>query len=119
MNRTQRTISAAALAVTMTIGGASVALAGNGDDTPTPDRQARIAAICDDPDAAIATITQHATRLGERISTLEERRTTAAAEGRTKLVERLDKRVARLQQVLDRVNARLAAAPTWIAEHCS
>ena len=118
MNITKRSlVTTAALALTLTVGGSTAALAGNGDDQAG--RAERIAAICADPDAAIAKITEHQAGLTERIADLREIRTTADAAGRPKLVARIDKRIERLENRLERTTMRLANAPEWIAEHCS
>lgn len=117
MNITKHTLSAAALTVTLTIGGASVALAGNNEGGA--DREAKIAQICADPDAALAKLTQWQSKVSERIAKLTEFRTKATDAGRTKLVAKIDRRIAKLQTVLERITARIDQAPTWIAENCS
>lgn len=120
MNITKYSLGAAALAITLTIGGASVAMAGNGDGSGSKaGRDALIAKICENPDAAVAKITQRQTHVTERIAKLTELRTTANDAGHTKVVARLDQRIERLTKVLNRVTSRLDKAPAWIAEHCS
>ncbi|MEO6126271.1 MAG: hypothetical protein ABIR32_21435 [Ilumatobacteraceae bacterium] len=120
MNITKRTIGAAALAITLTVGGATAALAGsNNDGSAGVGRQARIAKICADPDTAIAKLTEHQTKLTDRIAELQLLRSKAESAGHTKLVARLDKRIDTLQQRLDKTTERIAGAPAWIVEHCS
>lgn len=119
-NLTKRSLGAAALAVTLTIGGATAALAGNADDgSGHADREARIAQICADPDAAIAKLTEHQTKLTDRIADLQALRARADEAGRPKLVARIDKRIGKLETRLDTTTSRIADAPAWIAEHCS
>ncbi len=117
MNITKHTLGAAALTLTLTIGGASVALAG--DNEGGADREAKIAQICADPDAAIAKLTERQTKVSERIAKLTELRTKATEAGRTKLVTKIERRLDRLQTALDRIAIRIDKAPTWIAENCS
>ena len=58
------------------------------------------------------------TRINERIATLTDRRATAVSAGHTKIVARIDARLARLHKLLDRVTTRATQLPVWVAAHC-
>ena len=116
------TMAAVAVAVTVAVTGTTAAFAagdGDGRGTDRGDRAARIAAICADPDAAMARLEARRLGLDGRIAALTEWRATADASGWTRLVTGIDSRIDRLQTRLDRTSDRLTAAPDWIAEHCS
>jgi len=119
MNITTRTLGVAALAITLTAGGASAAFAGNSDDgSGKVDREARIAQICADPDAALVKLTERQAKLADRIADLQALRSSADQADHPKAVARIDKRIETLQKRLERTTDRIASTPEWIAEHC-
>jgi len=123
MNITRKSIQvlgASAAVVTLTFAGASAALAGDDADGGShPGREARIAKVCENPEQAIAKLTERQTKVNERIAKLTEMRTKASDAGRPELVAKIDGRLERLRQRLAKLTDRLAKAPDWIAEHCS
>ena len=58
-------------------------------------------------------------RIATRVATLTEKRAAAEAAGQTDVVARIDKHLARLAKLSDRIDARLAKFQTWAAENCS
>ena len=117
----KHTISTAALTTALLIGGGAAAFAG-GDGGGSGNGNGNgggVAALCAHQDDIIPHLTQRQTHLTERITKLTTLQTKASGHGRTKLAERIGKRITRVQSELDQVNKRLADAPAWIAEHCS
>lgn len=57
-------------------------------------------------------------RIADRIATLQERRTEAEAAGHTDRVANIDRRIARLQHLSDRITQRLAKYEAWVAANC-
>ena len=115
----KHTISATALTTALLLGGGAAAFASGGDSGSGTGSDARTTLLCAHQDQIIPHLTHRQTRLTERIAKLTELQTKATEKGRTKLAERIGKRINHLQAELDRVTHRIAAAPTWIAEHCS
>jgi hypothetical protein len=66
--------------------------------------------------ARVATAKQ---RIADRKAKLEARRVTAVANGNTQAVTRIDQRLARLQKISDRIDARYARYQKWVAANCS
>lgn len=114
------TISAIALTAAITLGGTAAAFAGTdgGGDGLTA-KADKIAAICDHRDEIVPRLTERQTNVTERIARLTELHTKATDAARTKAADRIAKRITALQAKLDKIDTRLAAAPAWIAEHCS
>lgn len=116
------TISAIALTAAITLGGTAAAFAGTdgggGSDGSTA-KADRIAAICDHRDEIVPRLTERQTNVTERIARLTELQTKATAASRTKVADRIAKRITALQAKLDTIDTRITKAPAWIAEHCS
>ena len=114
------TISAIALTAAITLGGTAAAFAGtDGDGSDSTAKADRIAAICDHRDEIVPRLTERQTNVTERIARLTELQTKATAASRTKVADRIAKRIAALQAKLDKIDTRITKAPAWIAEHCS
>ena len=58
-------------------------------------------------------------RIADRVAALTEKRAAAEAAGETEKVARIDKRLARLAKLSDRIETRLAKFQTWAAENCT
>jgi hypothetical protein len=109
-------VSGAALAGILTIGAtASAAGPTGGAEGVTHDRAEY---ICNHQSEITDRLANAETRINERIATLTERRAQADEAGHTKVVARIDKRLARLNNMLDRVTTRATQLPVWVAAHC-
>lgn len=73
---------------------------------------------CDRVDEVQARVAEIQARIADRIPTLQERRAEAEANGRTDLVENIDRRIARLEKVSTRLAERIAKVETWAATNC-
>ena len=121
MNITSK-IGATAIAMLITIGGASTAFAtgsSNGGPDGTNEQRPKVAQLCAHKDEIVAKLTERQTNLTKRIAKLTELSTKATDAGHADRAEKINKRIARLQSDLDRVTKRLAAAPAFIAAHCA
>lgn len=114
----KHTISATALTAALLLGGGAAAFA-SGDGGSGTGGAAGTSVLCAHQDQIIPHLTHRQTRLTERIAKLTELQSKATDKSRTKLAERIGKRIHHLQAELDRVNHRIATAPAWIAKHCS
>jgi len=74
---------------------------------------------CDKVDDVKARAAEIQQRISERISVLQERRAEAETNGDTDTVDRIDRRLARLENVSTRITERLAKVDTWAAAHCA
>lgn len=108
-------IAGTALAGTLALGGSAFASSADTSGTPSPERIAKICARADDIDARI----EHAkTRIADRIATLQEHRAKAETAGHDKVVERIDRRIQRLQKLNDTIAAKEAKFDTFVSNHC-
>ena len=57
-------------------------------------------------------------KISERVIALQAKRSEAETAGDTAKVERIDRRLARLEKVSARIDERLAKFSTWVAENC-
>jgi hypothetical protein len=121
MNITQKvitSISGVALAGVLTFG-ATASAADPGDDDGTGNgNHPRAEYICNHQSEISARLAKAKTRIEERITKLTERRAEAVEAGNTDAVARIDKRVERLNRLLDRVTKRATQLPVWVAAHC-
>jgi hypothetical protein len=74
---------------------------------------------CAKQDVIAAKVATAKQRIADRKAKLEARRATALANGHTKIVARIDQRLAHLQKLSDRIDARYARYTTWVAANCS
>ena len=74
---------------------------------------------CNNQDEIAAKAAAAKERIATRVATLTEKRAAAVAAGDTEAVARIDKHLARLAKLSDRIDARLAKFQTWAAENCS
>ncbi len=58
-------------------------------------------------------------RISERVPVLQERRAEAETNGDTEKVERIDRRLARLEKASARIIERLSKVETWAAANCA
>lgn len=118
MNITKRviiTVSGAALAGVLTIGVSASAAGPNGGTGGA--RHQRAEYVCNHQSEISDRLAKAETRIEERIAKLTERR-AQAVEAKTDAVARIDKRLERLNNLLDRVTKRATQLPTWVAAHC-
>jgi hypothetical protein len=119
MNTTKKiliSVSGAALAGVLTIGAtASAADPVGGTGSVRPDRAEY---ICNHQTEIGDRLAKIEARINERIATLTDRRAQADQAGHTRVVARIDRRLERLHKLLDRVTARAAQLPVWVAAHC-
>ena len=73
---------------------------------------------CDKVDEVQARAAEIQARIAERVTSLEERRAEAEANGESDRVERIDRRLARLDKVSTRLTERLDKVETWAAANC-
>jgi hypothetical protein len=126
MNVSKKIVATAAgllAAGTFAVGIASAA----GTDTAVPTtptsqpHHAKLTAAekCAKQDEIAARFAKVKQRIADRKAKLEARRATAVAKGNTKIVARIDQRLAHLQQHSDRIDARYARYTKWVAANCS
>lgn len=124
MNISKKVIAAAAgllAAGTFAVGVASAA----GTDTTVPnDTPTQLPAKltpaekCAKQDEIAARVAHAKQRIADRVAKLQARRAEALAKGHTKVVARIDHRLARLQKISDRIDARYARYQAWVAANC-
>ncbi|HQZ35284.1 MAG TPA: hypothetical protein PK020_12735 [Ilumatobacteraceae bacterium] len=73
---------------------------------------------CDKVDDVEARAADAQGRIADRVVALQERRAAAEANGETDRVERLDRRLARLDKISTRLTERLAKVEAWAAANC-
>jgi len=117
MNRTLRNsliggLTALTLAGSVGIGSAA---AEDGDGSGGP---RRAAAICNNLDEITSWLNARIAEVQHRIGYFTDMKARAEAAGRTQIVERLDKAIARLTDLLGRLQSRLARLEEWAATHC-
>ena len=100
-----------------------MAFAGGGDDGDGGGRHHRprftTEQKCEHQDEVATRAAAAKQRIADRIATLTEKRAAAEAAGETEKVARIDKHLARLAKLSDRIDTRLAKFQTWAAENCS
>ena len=119
---TKYSIGVTSILLAGTLGLGTMAFAGEGDGStgggrPRPrltDEQK-----CDNQDEIASKAAAAQERIAARVATLTEKRAAAEAAGQTDVVARIDKHLARLAKLSDRIDARLAKFQTWVAENCS
>ena len=119
--RTKYSIGIASIVLAGTLGLGTMAFASEGDDGTGGGRRPRFTdeQKCDHQDEIAAKAAAAQERIAARNATLTEKRATAEAAGDTTLVARIDKHLARLEKLSDRIDTRLAKFQTWAAENCS
>jgi len=101
--------------------GAIASATGNGDGGGNGNGRKHLttAEKCDKVDDVQARAGDIQQRINERIPVLQERRAEAEANGDTAKVERIDRRLARLEKASTRITERLAKVETWAAANCA
>jgi hypothetical protein len=74
---------------------------------------------CERHDEIVARADEVQQKIADRVVALQERRATADAAGDTEAVARIDRRLARMEQLSTKITARLAKFETWTIEHCT
>ncbi len=119
---TKYSIGITSIVLAGTLGLGTMAVAAGGDDgtgggrhRPHLTKEEK----CNNQDEIAAKAASAKERITGRIATLTEKRAAAEAAGDTELVARIDKHLARLAKLSDRIDTRLAKFQTWAAENCS
>lgn len=58
-------------------------------------------------------------RINERITALQTKRAEAEAAGKTEKVTKIDARIAKLNQLLEKITSKLARYEIWVTANCS
>lgn len=74
---------------------------------------------CDKIDDVEARVAEIQAKISERTTSLQEQRSEAEANGRGVRVERIDRRLERLEQFSTRLSERLTKVETWAATNCA
>lgn len=103
--------------------GAVASATGNGDGDGNGNGRRHLphltaAEKCDKSDEIETRAAEIQQKLSERVTALQAKRSEAATAGDTAKVERIDRRLARLEKVSTRIDERLATFSTWVAENC-
>lgn len=121
--RTKYSIGITSIVLAGTLGLGTMAFASEGDDGTGGGRRNHPRFTdeqkCDHQDEIVAKAAAAQERIAARIETLTEKRAAAEEAGDTTLVARIDKHLARLAKLSDRIDTRLAKFQTWAAENCS
>lgn len=120
--RTKYSIGITSIVLAGTLGLGTMAFAAGGDDGAGGGRNhPRLTdeQKCNGQDEVVAKAAAAKERSAARVATLTEKRAAAEAAGNTKLVARIDKHLARLAKLSDRIDTRVAKFQTWVAENCS
>jgi len=120
---TKYTIGITSIVLAGTLGLGTMAFAGGSDDGTGGGRRNHPRLTdeqkCNSQDEIAAKAAAAQERIAVRVATLTEKRVAAEAAGETEKVARIDKQLARLAKLSDRIDARLAKFQTWTAENCS
>ena len=81
--------------------------------------QARTEFVCAHQDQIKDLMNQRKSLISGRLSLLQEARTSAGDAGATKLVARIDTRIAKAQAEAKKVDGRMEKLTTWAGEHCT
>jgi hypothetical protein len=82
-------------------------------------KQARTEFVCAHQDQIKDLMNQRKSLISGRLSLLQEARTSASDAGATKLVARIDTRIAKAQAEAKKVDGRMEKLTTWAGEHCT
>ncbi len=92
-----------------------------GDDDGTGRRHPRLSAEekCERHDEIVSRAEALQEKIADRVVALGERRAEAEAAGDTEAVERIDRRLDRMDRVSTKIDDRLTKFETWTSEHCT
>jgi len=82
-------------------------------------KKARTDFVCAHQDQIKDLMNQRKSLISGRLSLLQEARTSASDAGATKLVARIDTRIAKAQAEATKVDGRMEKLTTWVGEHCT
>ena len=82
-------------------------------------KKARTDFVCAHQDQIKDLMNQRKSLISGRLSLLQEARTSASDAGATKLVARIDTRIAKAQAEAKKVDGRMEKLTTWAGEHCT
>jgi hypothetical protein len=135
MMKTRTLLAGLALAGAVTAGVTATAVA-QSDPSPAPTtttttpttpandaadpaaKKARTDFVCAHQDQIKDLMNQRKSLISGRLSLLQEARTSANDAGATKLVARIDTRIAKAQAEATKVDGRMEKLTTWAGEHC-
>ncbi len=121
--RTKFTVGITSIMLAGTLGIGTLAFAGNGDDGTGGGRHHRPRLTteqkCEHQDEIAAKAASAKERIATRIATLTERKAAAETAGETEKVARIDKHLARLAKLSDRIDTRLAKFQVWATDNCA
>jgi predicted RNA-binding protein YlxR (DUF448 family) len=122
--KTRTTLAAASLVVLGAIGITAGVASAQGDPAPPPssgptsDHPGRGEFVCANLDQIEKVQADHATLLTDRLALLASARTAAEAAGRTKAVERIDQRTAKVTERQQKVAERQQKVADFAAANC-
>ena len=99
--------------------GAIASASGTGDGDGSGRKHRTTEEKCEKVDDVQTRAAEIQQRINERIPVLQERRTEAETNGDTAAVQRIDRRLARLEKANARITERLTKVQTWAAANCA
>jgi hypothetical protein len=117
-----RTIVASLAVAGATLGMVGTALAQSSDPTTPPDAAAkgtRKEFVCSHQDQINDILSQRKALVNSRLALLKEAREAAAGAGASKLVVRVDNRMAKAARDQERVETRTQKFATWVGQNCT
>lgn len=116
--RTRTTIAAIAITVAAGIGTAAGVVSAQGEPTPPAQGGAKREFVCANLDQIQLVQADRATLLVDRLVLLGSARSAAEASGRTRALERIDGRIARVTERQTKAAERTAELEAYAAEQC-
>ncbi len=116
--RTKYTIGITSIMLAGTLGLGSMAFAGDDDGSGRNRPQLTDEQKCDSQAEVVAKAAAAQQRIVDRVATLTEKRIAAVAAVETEKVAKIDKHLARLAKLSDRIDTRLAKFQTWVDANC-
>jgi hypothetical protein len=117
-----RTIVASLAAAVTTLGIAGSALAQSSDPSPAPEaaaKDARKEFVCGHQDQIKDLLNQHKELIESRLALLKEARQAAVDAGASKLVVKIDNRIAKAAHNQERVGTRTQKLTAWTSQNCT
>jgi hypothetical protein len=117
---TKYTIGITSIVLASTLGLGAVAFAGDDDGSGGRRNRPRLTdeQKCENQDEIVDKAAAAQQRIADKVAALTEKRAAAEAAGETDKVAKIDKHLARLAKLSERIASRLATFQTWVAENC-